>query len=268
MSDLAIPPSAADAGVSPRPWAVLCAMHEELHRLVGALAPGARTRMLGGRTVHLGRLDGQHVVLARSGIGKVAAAATTAIVLGHFAPRALVFSGVAGGLGDGVRVGDLVVATDLLQHDLDVSPLFPRWEVPLSGRSRFPADAALAEALASAAAAALESHDADEAARRAALGITVPRLHRGLIVSGDRFVATATESDALRSALPDALAVEMEGAAAAQVAADFGCPLAVVRAVSDRADDAAQVDFGRFVADHASRVGETLVRTWLRAQPR
>lgn len=257
-----------ESASAPGPRAVLCAMHEELHRLVSALAPGARTVTVGGRTVHVGRLEGHDVVLARSGIGKVAAAATTAIVLGHFAPRALVFSGVAGGLGDGVRVGDLVVATELLQHDLDVSPLFPRWEVPLTGRSRFAADAALAAGLSEAAAQALAVHDDDEAARRAALGIEAPRLHHGLVVSGDRFVATAAESAALRVALPDALAVEMEGAAAAQVAADFGCPVAVVRAVSDRADDAAHVDFGRFVADHASRVGEALVRTWLRAQPR
>jgi adenosylhomocysteine nucleosidase len=243
-------------------------MHEELHRLVDALAPGARTVARGGRTLHVGRLEGHAVVLARSGIGKVAAAATTALVLGEFEPRALVFSGVAGGLGDGVRVGDLVIATELLQHDLDASPLFPRWEVPLTGRSRFPADRGLVADLAAAAAAALAGHGDDEAARRDALGIRDPRLHRGLIVSGDRFVSTAAESAVLRSALPEALAVEMEGAAAAQVAADFGCPMAVVRAVSDRADDAATVDFGRFVADHASRVGETLVRTWLRAQRR
>ena len=72
------------------------------------------------------------------------------------------------------------------------------------------------------------------------------------MVSGDRFVATAAESAALRDALPDALAVEMEGAAVAQVCADFGCPCAVMCIVSDRADDAAQGDFTSFVNDIAS----------------
>lgn len=256
-------PSPAD-----RPWALVSAMHEELHRLVDALEPGAAVQTLGGRRCHVGRLDGRPVVLALSGIGKVAAAATTALLLARFAPRALVFSGVAGGLGDGVRVGDLVVATDLLQHDLDASPLFPRWEVPLTGRSRFPADAGLRAGLVAAAHRVLAAPpEAGDTARRAALGITAPRVHEGLLVSGDRFVATAAESGALRAALPQALAVEMEGAAAAQVAHDFGCPVAVVRAISDRADDSAHVDFGHFVADHASRVGEALVRSWLRALP-
>ena len=79
-----------------------------------------------------------------------------------------------------------------------------------------------------------------------------PRLHQGLVISGDRFVATADESAALRAALPDALAVEMEGAAVAQVCADFGLPLAVLRVISDRADDSAHVDFLRFTDEVAS----------------
>ncbi len=254
--------------VEPRPWALVSAMHEELHRLVDALSPGARTLVIGGRRCHVGSLDDQPVVLALSGIGKVAAAATTAMLLSRFAARAVVFSGVAGGLGDGVRVGDLVVATELLQHDLDASPLFPRWEVPLTGRARFPADAALRAGLVAAAQLALaQPLDDEAAARRAALGITEPRVHEGLVISGDRFVATVEASGALRAALPDALAVEMEGAAAAQVAHDFGVPVAVVRSISDRADDSAHGDFGRFVGDHASRVGEALVRSWLRGLP-
>ena len=234
-------------------------MHEELHRLRAAL-PDARVERVGGRDFHLGHLDGHPVVIVLAGIGKVAAAATCTLAFAHFGARALVFSGVAGGLAPGVAVGDVVVADSLLQHDLDASPLFPRHEVPLTGVSRFATDPAWSDAIAEAAREWLPAHGEAERARRAALGITGPRLHRGLVVSGDRFVATAAESAALRRELPDALAVEMEGAAAAQVARDFGRPLAVVRSISDRADDAAHLDFGRFVADHASRLGEALVR--------
>jgi adenosylhomocysteine nucleosidase len=79
------------------------------------------------------------------------------------------------------------------------------------------------------------------------------------VVSGDRFVSSAAESAGLRAALPDALAVEMEGAAMAQVCADFGCPLGVLRTVSDRADDSAHVDFGRFVADVAAEYSRDIV---------
>ncbi len=79
----------------------------------------------------------------------------------------------------------------------------------------------------------------------------------------DRFVATSAESDDLRARPPEALAVEMEGAALAQVCHDFAIPFAVVRTISDRADDAAHVDFMRFVDDVASRYTPEIVRRFL-----
>lgn len=92
------------------------------------------------------------------------------------------------------------------------------------------------------------------------LGRSAPRLHRGLVVSGDRFVATAGESNSLRAALPDALGVDMESAAAAQVCADFNRPCAVLRSVSDRADDGAHVDFKRYVAEVAAELTRDIVQ--------
>ncbi len=97
-------------------------------------------------------------------------------------------------------------------------------------------------------------------------GLRSPTVHRGLLISGDRFVSTAAESEALRRALPDALAVEMEGAAVAQVCHDYGVPFAAMRTISDRADDAAHGDFARFVAEVASRYSLALVGAWLAAQ--
>jgi len=234
--------------------AIVGAMPQELAALQPHLE-GARTERLGGRSFQRGRLAGREVVLVLSGIGKVAAAATAALLIDRLGARALLFTGVAGGLGAGVRVGDVVVAQELLQHDLDASPLFPRWEVPLTGRSRFAADPALATTL-------LAACDEVLAAPRpglAALVLHAPRRHAGLVVSGDRFVSSAAASAALPGALPDALAVELEGAAMAQVCADFGCPLAVLRTVSDRADDQAHVDFGRFVAEVASGYSRDIV---------
>jgi adenosylhomocysteine nucleosidase len=98
-------------------------------------------------------------------------------------------------------------------------------------------------------------------------GLHSPRLHTGLIISGDRFVATSAESTALRQQLPDALAVEMEGAAVAQVCHDHGAPFAAVRTISDRADDAAHVDFVRFVTDVASHYSAHTVLDWLQHLP-
>ncbi|MFL6696971.1 MAG: 5'-methylthioadenosine/adenosylhomocysteine nucleosidase [Vitreoscilla sp.] len=233
--------------------AIVGAMHEEIAALRPCLED-LRTERRAGRDFHLGRLDGHQVILVRCGIGKVAAATTTAVLLDAYDASALLFTGVAGGLGDGVRVGDVVVATVLLQHDMNAEPLFPRWEVPLTGRARFDADAAWSARLAQASRtlAAADTH-ADGAA-----------IHEGLVVSGDRFVATHAQSDELRALLPDALAVEMEGAAVAQVCHDFGRPFAVVRTISDRADDAAHGDFQRFVCSVAAPYSRDIVRAALK----
>jgi len=98
-------------------------------------------------------------------------------------------------------------------------------------------------------------------------GLRSPKVHRGLLVSGDRFVSTTAESEALQRALPDALAVEMEGAPVAQVCHDYGVPFAAMRTISDRADDTAHGDFSRFVAAVASRYSLALVDAWLASLP-
>lgn len=233
--------------------AIVAALHNELASVLD-LMPDEHKQAVAGRDFWVGHLHGHEVVAVLSGIGKVAAATTATLLIERFGVQRIVFTGVAGGLGDGVQVGDVVVAETLLQHDMDASPIFPRHEVPGYGRSRFDTDRPLTGELARAALIALDAsgHFLDFETR-AAFGLQAPRLHRGLIVSGDRFVSTANECAALQRELPDALAVEMEGAAFAQVCHDFGVPLAVVRTISDRADDAAHVDFPRFLREVASR---------------
>jgi adenosylhomocysteine nucleosidase len=245
--------------------AIVSAMHEELRALLPALHE-PHTTVVGARRFHTGTLHGWPVVMALSGIGKVAVAATTTLLLADFDATAVVLTGVAGGIGRGVRVGDVVVARELMQHDMDASPLFPRYEVPLTGRTRFPADKALSDALATSALRCMarapellgEAHLAD-------FDIDSPVVHEGLVASGDRFVATVAESRALAHALPDALAVEMEGAALAQVCHDFGVPCAVLRTISDRADDDAHADFARFIIEVASVYTRVIVQDWLAA---
>ena len=253
--------------VASAPIAIVAAMHEELKALLAQMPDEQRVR-IAGRDFWVGHLQGQPVVAVLSRIGKVAAAVTATVLLERFAVRGIVFSGVAGGLAPGVNVGDVVVATELLQHDMDASPLFPKYEVPLMGLSRFATDAAISDSLAAVAEEALRDPVAlvgqgavDE------FGLRSPKVHRGLLVSGDRFVSTAAESEALRRHLPDALAVEMEGAAVAQVCHDYGVPFAAMRTISDRADDEAHGDFARFVAEVASRYSLALVGAWLARQP-
>lgn len=239
--------------------AIVSALHDELASVL-ALMPDEHREVVGGREFWVGHLHGQDVVAVLSGIGKVSAATTATLLIDRFKVQRIVFTGVAGGLGPGVKVGDVVLARSFLQHDMDASPLFPRHEVPLYGRSQFDADPALADSLELACERML--HQLPQQLGRStveAFGLQSPRLHQGLLVSGDRFVATTAESAALQRELPDALAVEMEGAAFAQVCHDFGVPLAVVRTISDRADDAAHVDFPRFLREVASRYSGAVI---------
>lgn len=239
--------------------AILSALPQEQHGLIELLRH-PRQVSHAGRDFWQGDLHGQPVVLALSKIGKVAAATTAVALIERLGVSRIVFTGVAGGLGEGVNVGDVVVATDFLQHDLDASPLFPRYEVPLYGKTRFDADAALTARLFKAACAALSTE-------QARLAFPGARVHQGLIASGDRFVCGAGESRTLRTALADAghavLAVEMEGAAVAQVCLDYGVPFAAVRTISDRADDSAHVDFPSFVDKVASRYAHLMIERFL-----
>lgn len=249
----------------PAPLGVMSAMHEELALLLDAM-PDEQRVTVAGRDFWQGHWQGRPVVVVLSRIGKVAAATTATALVERFGVRQIVFTGVAGGVGPGVRVGDVVLADGFVQHDMDASPLFPRHEVPLYGRSRFGTDAVLSQGLAQAARqvlAEVAAHVGQEAVAEFALH--APRLHTGLIASGDRFVSTTAECRALQQALPEALAVEMEGAAVAQVCADYGVPFAALRTISDRADDDAHADFSRFIRTVASRYSLAMLSAWLKA---
>jgi adenosylhomocysteine nucleosidase len=246
---------------------IMSAMHEELSAVLAEM-PDEQSVQVAGRDFWVGHWQGHSVVAVLSRIGKVAAATTATVLLERFEVDTLVFTGVAGGLGCGVRVGDVVVADGFVQHDMDASPLFPRHEVPLYDQARFDADQGLlaqlraaSEQVLSNTALHLGAGTLDE------FHLTAPRVHQGLVISGDRFVSTSTESHALRQALPEALAVEMEGAAVAQVCHDYGVPFAAVRTISDRADDEAHADFQRFIRDVASRYSLAIVSQWLATRP-
>ena len=243
---------------------IVSAMHEELSAVLAQVQ--ARPVEYAGRTFWQGHWGGVPVVAVLSRIGKVAAATTVTTLIHRFDVTQVVMTGVAGGLDTSVRVGDAVVADAFVQHDLDASPLFPRYEVPLYGVSRFGVDAQLSGLLQQSAREALSRTDWLAALGELTEGdhvhggVRAASVHRGLVASGDRFVSSAQESDRLRRELPDALAVEMEGAAMAQVCHDHQVPFAGVRLISDRADDAAHVDFLRFIRDVAAPASAAVMR--------
>lgn len=196
----------------------------------------------GHLAVHRGRLHGVEVLLARCGVGKVnGAMATTAL---HAAgATSLLFTGVAGGVAPGQRVGDLVVATDLVQHDVDVTALGRPPGQLLGEPASWATDARMSTRLVTAAR-ARAAHDGRQ-------------VHEGRVASGDQFVASAPRAAAIHAEF-GALCVEMEGAAVAQAATTLGMPFAVLRALSDTADHGAAQDFPAFLTGSARLMAEVV----------
>ncbi len=234
---------------------IVAALHDEIAGLIQEMGPDVVVHHVGQRDYHVGVLYGQRCVVVLARIGKVAAAATTVTLIREFDVQEVIFTGLAGAVAPHVRVGDVVVAQTLLQHDLDASPLFAKYEVPLLGRSYFDADATLSDRLAQCAHDYLNRdfvHHIDPDVKKQ-FSLNAPSVHRGAIISGDQFVGDAQRVQVLRDALPDALCVEMEGAAVAQICYEYDIPFAVLRTISDAANDSASIDFSAFLK-HVARV--------------
>lgn len=246
---------------------IIAALHEEIAGLLAAMEAPIATHRIGMREYHLGRLFGRDCVLVLARIGKVAAAATTATLIQAFSVDLVLCTGLAGGIGKHVRVGDVVVAQALMQHDLDARPICPRYEVPLLERAVFEVDLQWALALEDAAREYVEGAFQDDVDlhTRDMFGIDMPAVHTGLICSGDQFIGDRAAVEVLTTALPQALCVEMESAAVAQVCYECGVPCLVLRIVSDRADDCASRDFVTFLQTIGSVYSAGIVRTFLAA---
>lgn len=222
--------------------AIIGAMEQEIELLKNRLE-AAETFRLGAFEAYRGRLAGKTVVLARSGIGKVNAAVATAWVVNQFTPDAVVNTGSAGGLGKGLKVGDVVIGLETAHHDVDVTAFGYTWGQVPQLPARYAADAALA-------AAATEAAQAFEGA------VVV----QGLVVSGDQFVHSSDKVAEIRSRFEGVQAVEMEAAAIAQSCHQLGVPFVVVRAVSDSADEKAGISFETFLETAAVSSADMVLR--------
>ena len=242
---------------------LLGAMPEEIGSDLAHLEePSQET--FGDLVIHRGRWTGDdgaavHITLAWSGWGKVCAARTATRVLAS-APAddpidLILFTGVAGGADPSLQQWDVVLADAVVQHDLDVRPILPRFVVPPLDRAVLNPQQAWFEW---ARKALDQSHLAGELP-----GFGRPR--PGLIGTGDQFIGDASVLMALRDALPDLTAVEMEGAAVAQVAEQEGVPWLVLRVISDGADAEAAQSFNDFVKAYDQRAW-SLIATLLRQQ--
>jgi adenosylhomocysteine nucleosidase len=233
---------------------ILVPMQEEVELLLSDLAHAKKIE-LASRIFYKGNLCGKEIVLAKSGIGKVASSFTASLLIHHFGVQSVLVTGVAGGISDAIKVGDLAIATQAVQHDMDCSPLFPKFEIPATGITYFESDKTLTKRLKDAAYAYSELDFKNQISTevRIELGIQKPTIHSGLLVSGDQFIGTIQQWNKIRTELPESLFVEMEGAAVAQVCYDSNIPWCSIRTISDKANAVAHLDFNLFL-NHAAKI--------------
>lgn len=186
---------------------------------------------------------GRHeVIVVRSGIGKVAASTITSLLIQKYGVNMVINTGSAGGIGSGLKVGDLVISEKLAYFDVDVTGFgYQYGQLPAGMPLYFEASKYLIAEM-------------TKAAER-----TQHTVHKGLIVTGDTFVNHPEKVAEIKSHFPDALANEMEGAAVAQTAFLFEIPFLVIRAISDTADDEAAMTFDEFIDEAGKRSAEMVV---------
>jgi len=242
---------------------IMAAMHEELNRIVAMLSDVSEEKA-GHKLVTLGMLNNKKVVVVFSGWGKVAAATTSTMLIERYAISQLIFTGVAGAVQEPLNIGDIVIGTSFVQHDMDCAGVLgiKRFEIPLLSLIEIPSSKALQLESEKSANAYLKSNlasDVDEEELQN-LNITRPKIYSGLIASGDQFISSEEKLQALKQALPELLAVEMEGAAVAQVAYEYDLPFIVIRVISDKANDDSLIDFPRFIEKIASHFTAGIIK--------
>ncbi|MDD2958807.1 MAG: 5'-methylthioadenosine/adenosylhomocysteine nucleosidase [Lachnospiraceae bacterium] len=193
-----------------------------------------------------GELKGREVVVVRSGIGKVNAAVCTQILIDRFQVDAIINTGIAGSLNAEINIGDVVISTDVVHHDMDaVNFGYPLGQIPQMDVFSFQADEALAQT----------------AARVCEKVNPEIKVFRGRIVSGDQFIADKETKNRIVENF-HGFCTEMEGAAIAQASYLNQVPFVIVRAISDKADDSAAMDYPAFekkAVEHSVRLLEGLM---------
>lgn len=219
---------------------VIVAMAEEMGVLTNSLS-NKTVEKIAGIELIVGCYKKHQVVVAQSGIGKVQAGMVTTLLCNNYQPDVLINTGSAGGIGSGLSVGDVVVSKQVAYHDVDVTASdYPKGQLPQQPLY-FQADSKLVQQVVDA-------------------GQMVGQTSRvGLIVSGDQFIGSQQQKDQILQDFPDALTVEMEGAAVGQVATQFKIPFVIIRAMSDVGDDQANVSFDEFVQDAGQRSVQMLL---------
>ena len=221
-------------------FGIIAAMEEELKTLLLALEDKKEVVVL-GKTYFEGRIGRHEVVLVQSGIGKVLSAMSVAILAETFGVDAIINTGSAGAVSEGLAIGDVVIADRLVYHDVDVTAFGYAYGQMAGQELYFLADSELMAKL------------------QAVLAQEGQASYLGLIATGDSFIADPDRVAAIKHHFPEVLAVEMEGAAIAQAAQAAGKPFLVIRAMSDTAQGDANITFDEFIIQAGERSAQTLI---------
>lgn len=208
---------------------IIGAMPEEVEGLKNIMdAP--QVTMVAGMEFYRGTISGNQVVVVRSGVGKVNAAMCVQVLADRFQVDGIVNTGIAGSLRTEINIGDIVLSTDALQHDVDATEFgYGPGEIPQLGVCEFVAD----KALLALAQRCCETVNPDIS------------IHCGRVLTGDQFISDQEKKQRLIQTF-DGYCTEMEGAAIAQAAHCNGIPFLIVRAISDKADGSAHMDYSEF----------------------
>ena len=223
---------------------IIGAMEEEISTIKNRMEVVSAKKIV-GVDFFLGKMDGKNIVLVRCGIGKVNAAICTQVLIDLYAVDYVINVGVAGALSKDLSIGDVVVSTDLVQHDMDASAFGdPVGTIPRMAVSHFTADTELIRI-----------------ARQAGAEVHA-QVIPGRIASGDQFISDNAAKERIYS-LFKAQCVEMEGAAIAHACYLNKIPFIVIRAISDCADNNATMSFDTFVVQ-AARISGQMVEVMVR----
>jgi len=241
---------------------IMGAMPQEIEAVV-QLLDDKQELVLGKRTYYSGKINGISTVVVFSRWGKVAAAATVSCLILEFNISELIFTGVAGAINNELKIGDIVIARRLLQHDMDASPLMPRFEIPLLDKTFFEVSQEKIDTATIAVKNLIDNNhlpaviDADTLKK---FDIDSPQFFIGDIASGDKFFSMKSDKETLIATIPSIQCVEMEGAAVAQVCYEYDIPFTIIRTISDTADEQSAIDFPLFVKDISSKYSAEIIK--------
>ncbi|MBK7573429.1 MAG: 5'-methylthioadenosine/adenosylhomocysteine nucleosidase [Bacteroidetes bacterium] len=244
---------------------IMGAMPEEIEGVV-SLITNCKVLTAGMRTYYSGRINETEVVVVFSRWGKVAAATTVSTLIHEFHITELIFTGVAGAIASKLKIGDVVIGDQLIQHDMDAQPLMERFEIPLLNKTYFEGNQSLSDLASKAIHQIFDSkqlHTIIGNEELSSFGITHPQLYFGEIASGDQFFSGSEQKTNLTNALPDVLCVEMEGAAVAQVCYEHEIPFVIIRTISDAADEQSHIDFPAFIRKISSKYSVAIIKNML-----